>query len=320
MALGNDDGTCFRRKSPISSNKFKKIYDFFLFRKFLIKELEINKYDRLIVFSPQLAIFLFSYLKKKYPNNFLLDYRDLSIEQNCMLIFKKILNICPTVVISSPGFKKYLPHDHQYVLSHNYRYKESRNMQVPSAYDLEFHMNQMPIKIATIGGIRDYEQNRDLIDVFKNNVEFEMYFNGTGISEGKLKLHTELNSVSNVTFTGYYEKEMEFELYLNTTFVNIFYPKKATHETAISNRFYNALIHKRPMIVTKGGIQAKYVEKYNLGISVNDANEIEAELILYIKNFKPSEFISNCNYLIKSFESDYVLFKRELLKFCSLSL
>jgi hypothetical protein len=65
--------------------------------------------------------------------------------------------------------------------------------------------------------------------------------------------------------------------------MNIFYPRVITHDTALSNRFYNSLIHRKPMIVTKGTIQGDYAERFNVGVAIEDCNNLVENLRNFIK-------------------------------------
>jgi hypothetical protein len=313
--IGETDGIVYNKKSDKTSSKLTKLKDFFLFSRFITKELKKNNYDKLIVFNPQIALFLYKYLKKKYSKKLLLDYRDLSIEQIFPKQFEKLLSICSNIIISSPGYKKCLPSNFNYILSHNFDINTLKNLPVFKKNKLNIHIKNKPTRISTIGGIRDFDQNKELIENVKNDDNFILSFFGKGIAEESLKLFSKQNRIKNTFFSGFYKKNNEYKFYLEATFINIYYPKILSHETAISNRFYNSLIYKRPMIVTKNSIQGDFVEKYNLGIVVSDCDDIKEKLNNYINSFNETKFIENCNNLLKEFEIDYFSFESSILKF-----
>ena len=115
----------FTFSEPLDSTlpSYKKIQYYLRFSVFIKRLVKKYKYEKLIVISPQVALFIPFFLRKKYKNKYIFDYRDLSIEQNkfFMPLFKLVLNNSFINVISSPGFKDYLPKGYNYILSHNCR-------------------------------------------------------------------------------------------------------------------------------------------------------------------------------------------------------
>ena len=85
-------------------------------------------------------------------------------------------------------------------------------------------------------------------------------------------------------------------------------PKIKSHDSLMSNRFYNALIYKRPMIVTNKSIQGDYVEEYKLGLSLDNCNNLYEEIINYKKEFDFSTFDNSSNDLLTVFKNDYHVF------------
>ena len=72
------DENAFNMVSPYGEKKITKIIDYVKFVKFIKQAVMKGGYDRLIVFSPQLALFLFHFFKKNFDKRYLFDYRDLS--------------------------------------------------------------------------------------------------------------------------------------------------------------------------------------------------------------------------------------------------
>lgn len=83
-----------------------------------------------------------------------------------------------------------------------------------------------------------------------------------------------------MSFVGYYPKEKEYVA--EALFLNIFYSHKPSHNTAISNRFCNSLIYRKPMITTRGTIQGDYAEKYNVGVALDYCENLPEILRTYI--------------------------------------
>ena len=65
-----------------------------------------------------------------------------------------------------------------------------------------------------------------------------------------------------------------------------------------------------------GGIAfPEVVKKYNLGIVIEDYGNIKENVIQYIENFVPNEFITNCRRLLTDVETDSGLLRNQLKNF-----
>jgi len=299
---------------PKSRSIVAMLYSYRRFASFVKKTIRKNRYDRLVVFTPQSGIFLRAYLKKEFKDRYILDYRDLSIEQKA--IFKRpfidLLQNSFANVISSPGFKEYLPNGFDYILSHNFNVSEVRKA-VKDKTIVE--INKKPIDILTIGGIRDYDSNVQIIEHLINLGDFTVRFVGKGPSAAALQQKSVELSANNVSFEGYYPKEKEKNYIEESTFLNIYYPRKPSHDAAISNRFYNSLIYRKPMITTKNTTQGDYAEKYNVGVALDNCDNLSNVLREYVTTINAKRFCEDCNGLLQGFLYDYEKWKAMVLKF-----
>ncbi len=297
-----------------SRNPLKLLLSYKKFASFVKETVIKNGYDRLIVFTPQSAIFLSSFLKRRYKNKYIFDYRDLSLEQKFYFkwSFLRVLRNSYANVISSPGFLRYLPKGFNYILSHNLDVdivKES----LSKATLIELDTNL--IDVLTIGGIRDYESNVQIIEKLSNVEGFTVRFVGKGPSADDLqKVAISLNA-KNISFEGYYPKEKESQYVETSTFLNIFYPRKASHDSALSNRFYNSLIYAKPMITTANTAQGYYAEKYNVGVALNNCENLPTILRNYILNMDVNLYQENRKKLLQTFISDYNIWESAVMQF-----
>ena len=290
------------------------LWSYFLYSRFVKRTLKAGNYDKIIVFSPQLAIFLANYLRRHYKGRYILDYRDLSIEQKPLLgqLFKIALQNSYANVISSPGFKKYLPIGIDYVICHNLNMglvRESLNKK-PKPY------NGKNIKVLTIGALRK-DMNIEVMDALGDVEGFEMSFVGKGISENLLKDYAKNKGFKNIVFTGFYKKENEAAIIKDHALINIVYPLIPSHISALSNRFYNSLIQKRPMIVTKGTIQGDYAEQYNVGLVITDCEGLSRQILDYLRNLDFDNYSERCNLLLDSFLKENITFEKVIISFCN---
>jgi len=302
------------KKQLSKKNRILKLIPYLQYHFFIKRTLCENKFDKLIVFGPQLGIFLSYFLSKKYPKKYIFDYRDLSIEQYSLFkkSFHRLLNNSRLNVISSPGFKKCLPQKFEYLISHNFDIelaKKSLSEGYPNYSSIEQYT------VLTIGGIRDYSSNIEIINALANNNSFTIKFVGKGGAAEKIKQYANQNNINNVIMEGYYEKKEEKDIILSSSILNIYYPRIITHSTALSNRFYSALIFKKPMIVTNNSIQGDFVEKYGLGLSLEDCKDLDSKIQNFIKNIDSEEFKNSCNKLLGVFIDDYNFFYKKIKDF-----
>lgn len=302
----------FASKSVVTDSSIKRLVQYFAFSFYIKRIIRKNNYDKLVVISPQVALFMPFFLKRKYKKKYIFDYRDLSIEQNSIFkpFFKIVLKNSYANMISSPGFKEYLPKEFHYVLSHNFTIKNLR------AAILEQPEPIAPglVKLLTIGAIR-FDANYSIIDSLGNKENIELDFVGKGDAAPVLQNYANTKCYKNIKFEGQYRKEEESGIIKNHSMINIFYPNWPSHISALSNRFYNSLMYKRPMLVTKGSVQGNYVEKYGVGLAVENCDNLSDKIIKYLNDLDFNDYSERCNKLLHRFEADYVIFKNVFDKF-----
>lgn len=307
----------FALKTKDDVSKLQKLSYYYLYSRFLLRVLKKEKYDKLIVFGPQIAIFIQPWLCKHYQGKFIMDYRDLSIDQIFKKRYQKIVDASAYNMISSPGFKEYLPKK-DYILSHNFDINiVERAIQDVRTKPWQLSGNDGKYHMMTIGGIRHVEQNTQVIQALADLDDFQVTFAGWGYGIPALQKYVKAHQVKNVTFTGYYEKEDEPAIISQATFLNIYYSLKSNPRVAISNRFYNSLIYRKPMVTTIGTIQGKYAADYNVGLAVNNVDNLADDLREYARNFRSLDYEKQRLLLLQTFRKDYIEFKKAVIHFAS---
>lgn len=297
------------------NNRFSRFNDYYAFSKFIKHRLTTEKYDKIIFFNSVLPIYLQSFLKRRYRKQYIIDIRDLSMEQFPLFknSFKKAISNSAINIVSSPGFIEHLPKT-DYVISHNFDIEKVRTA-INS--DKEYSLPKKPINILTIGQIRDYEANVEITNSLMRDNRFQLSFVGGGEVQERIFIHATHNDITNISFTGRYDKSNELNLIEDASFVNIFMPSIKTHNTAMSNRFYNALLMKKPLIATEGSIQGELVKKHNLGIVISNGENLGEKLINFLDTLNISEFSERCNNLLKQYAIEYDYFENKLIQFIS---
>ena len=283
--------------------------------KFIKQTIKEQGFNRIIVFGPQMTCLLSAYLLLHFRNRYMIDYRDLSIEQKpgFKQLFALMLNYSCANVVSSPGFKRCLP-KRDYYLSHNFDEGAVREALDNKSSETSFN-TENGIDILTIGAIRDFSSNIEVTKAIANQDGFTLRFVGRGQGTvEKLQAYCDEVKASNVSFVGGYNKPEEAGYVKTSTFMNIFYPRIITHDTALSNRFYNSLIYRKPMLVTKDTIQGDYAEKYNVGVAIMDCSNLVNDLKAFLQQ-DYQEYCKRCNGLLMQFLDDQNQFVKAVKAF-----
>ena len=287
--------------------------EYYGYIKFVKRTIKREKYDKVIVFGPQMTCLLSTFLLLNYKGKYLIDYRDLSIEQKrgFKQLFALMLNYSFANVISSPGFATKLPNRYYY-MSHNFDVNAIK--EVLKGRDNGTFMHDEHIDVLTIGAIRDYSSNIEVVRALGNRNNITLRFVGKGDAAHQIEEYCKEHNINNIIFKGFYRKEEEAGYVKSATFLNIFYPRVVTHDTALSNRFYISLQMKKPMIVTKDTTQGYYAENFGVGIAVTDCDNLESKLHDFLKqDYKQYE--ENCNRLLGEFLKDENEFQDMVKKF-----
>ena len=202
-------------------------------------------------------------------------------------------------------------------MSHNFDVDAVRSALSKSIEEDSFNVNDT-IDILTIGAIRDYASNVEVVKALANKNDVKLRFVGKGDAADRISDYCKTEGILNVSFTGYYHKSEEARYIKSATFMNIFYPRIITHDTAMSNRFYNSLIYKKPMIVTKGTTQGDYVEQNRLGLSLSDCDSLYEQLISFIREENYNVYAKRCNSLLRMFLKDQEAFETAIKGFVEL--
>ena len=167
----------------------------------------------------------------------------------------------------------------------------------------------------TIGGIRDFSSNIEVVKALANKDNFRIQFVGKGAAAKMIEEYAAENNIKNIEFEGYYPKEKEAGYIREASFLNIFYPRKLSHDTALSNRFYNALIYHKPMLVTTNTTQGDYVELYQLGLSLDSCDNLDFKIKRALETSDYAAFSKRCDNLLEVFLKDYEIWKAKVLEF-----
>lgn len=299
----------YEEVSPDTLRKSRKIAGYIGFVRFVKKQLAAEQYDIVIVHTILPAVLLSNFLINKYVGRYILDIRDRgSLFPLWRYRIKDLLNNSALNVISSPGFKHWLP-ESEFCLSHNIGLNGLEGKSI--ARDISFGEK---ITILSIGQIRFYEANKFVIDSLANSKRYFMHYAGFGPDSERLRKYCEINHISNVFFSGRYLKQDEPQILANSDFINIIFPNTIGALYAMPNRFYGAAIFRKPVLVSEGSIQAEYVRRYGMGIVVSRTDNLQAKIESYIKTFDANDFVKRCDGFLEEIKSDIFDFENHFIR------
>lgn len=288
----------------------RNFFDYYKYNKFLIKTLKSTQYDKIIVFGLQLTFFLKKLLIKEYKKKYIIDIRD----YNRIIKFfniQKIINNSSFCVISSPGYKNWLPINGEYITNHNTSIDS-----LDEVHKVNPFIQNDKINIAYIGAIRDYQINIDFINSLKNNNQFNLNFHGEGTINNDIQKYIDTNNINNVFLTGRYQREEEEGYYVKNDLINVLRNNDGiNNKTALPNRLYNSIMYGKPILAYKGTYLAELIDQFNLGMVINSFYDIDSKIIDFFNSFNPSEFEKSRQIFLNNVIKENQQFKDMLLHF-----
>lgn len=291
---------------------FGKFKSYLRYKKFIIKKVRENRYDKLVILTTTTAIFLRKLLKKYYKNKYIFDFRDYSFEK-----FKPYKKLVDNIIedsefttISSKGFMDFLAENKKIVKNHNIPLdKESCKAQ-----DLR---EKQVINIGFVGGVRYYDENALLLNALKNTFRYQLWYIGKPTKNCDLQKLADEHAITNVSFIGKYLNSQKAELYKNIDIINSIYGNNSLEvTTALPNRLYEACLYKKPIISSKGTYLGEVINYHGLGVVLDVDKDPVLDIINeYIDTFDCDQFSQNCDKFLNIVKDDEEKLYHQLKKF-----
>lgn len=243
----DDEHIAIKWKAFCGNNVFCKMYNCATYPYKVKKIIKKNGYDFLIVLTTMPAVLLCNFLKKNYAKRYIVDVRDYTREH--IAWYKKRENVVfsnsALNVISSPGFKSFLPENSYYIM-HNINWDS--NVQVEK---LEQVKKREKIRISYIGSIQYKTQCKKLIDLVKNDCSFEFFFYGNEMDNDEIKTYIDIIDCDRIKMMGTFKPTEKQRIYNETSLVFNCYGNDSLLLTkAISNKHYDGAMYQRPLLVS----------------------------------------------------------------------
>ena len=308
----SDNEFVFKKYCPTGGSKIKKIGTMLEYAAYVRRLLKTNQYRSVIVLTTVPAVFLYDVLIRRFKEKYILDIRDYTYEHVALYrkMVGKLIEHSFMTVISSKGFKRFLPDRYSYVVTHNI----PDLTRVKSTSGKTGHK---PIQIGFVGSIRYFEENKKIIRDFMDDPQFSLHYYGTMTNDCDLQEYCKTLGCRTVFFHGRFDNSEKEKIYSQIDIINSIYGDFGLEtSTAVPNRFYDAALYHCPIIVSKGTYLAELVEEYKLGFAVDVFHEdIHKKLTEYLSSFDKEVFDYGCSRLLADVKEDMNTFNHRIFEF-----
>lgn len=273
----------------LDSSVCKTIKFFYMIKysRFVIKRLKKEKYDYVVVLTTLIGIFLGNYLIKNYNKRYIIDVRDYSYEhiQFYYNRLKNILSHSLLNIISSPSYISFLPKN-EFWVCHNLNFQDTGE----SVFEVK---KNGPLTIGFVGVIRYAREFKKILYSIKNDERMFFEFFGDGEDENELKRFCQENEIKNVKFNGKFFQSQKDEIYSKIDVIYNCYGNETDNvRYALSNKLYDALYYKKPILVNSSTSMAKFAGM--VGFEVKNYENLVDELLGWYNSIDASRFNKFC--------------------------
>lgn len=225
----------------------------------VIKVVKRCKYDALIVLTSVNAAYLALWLKKNYSRRYIVDIRDYSHENIRPYFYLESVAVRNSLmnVISSAKFTDFLPQA-DYCVCHNVNQNEAERS------EYLFCKASEPISIGYVGALSYVDQCKRLMELVATDERFTLDYYGSSVHEPTLKGYAQELRCKRIRFHGAYSASEKSAIIQKVDVLfNAYGNGTPLLDCALSNKLYDALIHKKPILTCpntymteKGGLLA----------------------------------------------------------------
>ncbi len=287
------------------------IINYYRYRKWIKKYIK-GKYDFVICLSMQVGFLLYySILKKFFKNNYIIDIRDYSYEEYAIFRYveRKVINTAKLCVISSPEFQTFLP-KHEYLIAHNISFYQDEH------YSL-IKKNDSQIIISYVGAISYFLQCKKMIDLVAKDERYCFYFYGKGPESDKVNQYINEIGCERIKYFGPFEPVNKKKIILSSDILfNAYGNEDIRLRTALSNKLYDSLYYKKPILNSEGTFMSKVLSNFSFEINFSDLTIMD-KLYDWYSNLDENSFDSYCDELLNSFQNENINTKMKIVNILS---
>ena len=154
--------------------------------------------------------------------------------------------------------------------------------------------------IGFVGGIRYFEINKKIIQAFANSEAYSLLYAGKQHPGCDLQMFCTENGIRNVKFLPAYRDNEKPQIYQSINIINSVYGNTTSEvQTALPNKLYDAVLYKKPIIVSRNTYLHEIVEYYNIGLGISLDKNISRNIDDYIANFDQKLFDIGCEIFLE---------------------
>lgn len=241
-------------KGTNAAPKIEKALNFAFWKVYANKLIKKKNYDFVIVIMTTAAVLLEGTLIRQYKDRFIFDIRDYTqehvkwfLEAEKVLVENSKLN-----VISSPGFKKFLPSG-KYEMCHNFNQDGVKNVQKKFE-----RKKNLPIQISYIGSISYEDQCIELMKLVNPDKRFSFMFYGNENTSHRVSKEVQKLGNDRIQMRGTFLPEEKEKIYEQSALVfNCYGNDHPLVLHAISNKHYDGALYKVPVLNSPNTIMAE---------------------------------------------------------------
>ena len=287
--------------APRAVAQAQKLKGYLRFRQGFRKLIRRNAYSGIIFLHSPASVLTYQLWSKAFDRRVLVDVRDYTYEGNPVFrhLETEAIERALTVVISSPGYRNFLP-EHAYYLMHNASdYGSERNGELREACN-SVSVSAAPIRIACIGSAKNPAIDRKVIDLFGDDPRFSLLYAGRGF--GCLEPHCKERGFSNVEVHDEFSSEKTFDFYKGVDIVmNLYGNGSPLWDYALSNKLYLAAQLGIPILVFRNTEMARVSEKYGFGIAIDlDESDVPDAVYDMYSRMNRGDVARNCDRFLES--------------------
>lgn len=287
--------------------KIVKLFYMMRFSLFVKKTINSYNYDYVIVLTTLNGVLLSNFLIHNYKKKYIIDIRDYSYE-HIGFYYRKLdalLNNSLLNIISSPSYKEFLP-ETEYLICHNMTFNDQGNC--------IFSVNKREkIKIGFVGVIRYADECERILLSIRNHPSIEFDFYGDGEDEVRLKTFCNKNNINNVRFFGRFTPVQKENIYRSIDIIYNCYGNQSNNvKYALSNKFYDSLYYRKPILVNSKTSMADYSGV--MGYVVDSYENLADSLIRWYSNLNPISINDYCEKKLHEYIVENDKFACELIK------
>ena len=304
---------CFYSKL-LPKDRFGKITSYIRYKKFVKSILLRENFDLVIFLQTWSALLVADVAEKHYAGRYIVDVRDYTYEKNPIIYHreKKLMKKAAMRVISSEGYKEFLP-PHEYYIFHNVR-----ELPVEKVASIrERKRKKEVLNISFIGIVNYQEQHKKMMISLKNDPRFHLNFIGTRSLE--LGSFCKENSINNVTLIDTFESSKTLDYYENVDFVNNLYGNHTPIlDYALSNKLYFAAELHIPILTCFDTYMSKISGEYGFGLDVDVADPaLGDKLWEYYTSIDWPRFSNGCERFIEKVRAEQKASNEKLIDIIS---